>query len=226
MSIFNDIKEHVSARQVAEHYGLKVGRNGMACCPFHDDKHPSMKIDTGYYCFGCGAHGDAVGYVAQLFCLSQYEAAGKIVKDLGLPIGVHPVMDDRKRYKARMKWHRQKNEQDKIISIRERFNRWSIRTVDDLRECSHGIRDIIESFRGASPDEVFASAEFETAVHAQPLIEYWLDILCMGTDEDRIEMFIKGREEVERSVRAVKEAVEGRLERGRADTGCREQHCG
>lgn len=49
MPIFKEIKEHLTARQVAEYYGLKVGRNGMACCPFHDDKHPSMKIDTGYY---------------------------------------------------------------------------------------------------------------------------------------------------------------------------------
>ena len=66
MPIFKEIKEHLTARQVAEYYGLKVGRNGMVCCPFHNDKHPSMKIDTGYYCFGCGTHGDAIGYVAQL----------------------------------------------------------------------------------------------------------------------------------------------------------------
>ena len=82
------------ARQVAEYYGLKVGRNGMACCPFHDDKHPSMKIDTGYYCFGCGAHGDAIGYVAQMYGLSQYDAACKLIEDFSLPIEI---------YKFRMK---------------------------------------------------------------------------------------------------------------------------
>ena len=52
MNIFREMKERVTARQVAERYGLKVSRNGMACCPFHNDKHPSMKIDQNYYCLG------------------------------------------------------------------------------------------------------------------------------------------------------------------------------
>ncbi|MGO5026798.1 CHC2 zinc finger domain-containing protein [Mediterraneibacter faecis] len=58
MNIFQKVKERVTARQVAEKYGLKVRQNGMACCPFHNDKHPSMKIDRNYYCFSCGAKGD------------------------------------------------------------------------------------------------------------------------------------------------------------------------
>ena len=75
MNIFQEMKERVTARQVAERYGLKVSRNGMTRCPFHNDKHPSMKIDQNYYCFACGAKGDAVNYVAVLFGLSQFEAA-------------------------------------------------------------------------------------------------------------------------------------------------------
>ena len=67
MNIFQEMKERVTARQVAERYGLKVSRNGMARCPFHNDKHPRMKIDQNYYCFACGEKGDAVNYVAVLF---------------------------------------------------------------------------------------------------------------------------------------------------------------
>ncbi len=55
MNVFEVVKENVTARQAAEAYGLKVGRTGMACCPFHSDKSPSMKLDERYYCFGCGA---------------------------------------------------------------------------------------------------------------------------------------------------------------------------
>ena len=66
-SIFEQIKFKVTARQVAESYGIKVSRNGMACCPFHNDKHPSMKIDQNYYCFACGAKGDAINFVASMF---------------------------------------------------------------------------------------------------------------------------------------------------------------
>ena len=39
MNLFETIKAAVPVRQAAEHYGLKVNRNGMACCPFHNDRH-------------------------------------------------------------------------------------------------------------------------------------------------------------------------------------------
>ena len=84
MSPFDIVRENVTARQVAEYYGLKVNRNGMACCPFHDDRSPSMKIDNRYYCFGCLAKGDAVDYVARLFGLGPKDAAEKICADFGL----------------------------------------------------------------------------------------------------------------------------------------------
>ena len=58
MTLFEQVKECVTARQAAEHYGIKVKRNGMACCPFHKDRHPSMKADKIYHCFACGVGGD------------------------------------------------------------------------------------------------------------------------------------------------------------------------
>ena len=96
MNIFREMKERVTARQVAERYGLKVSRNGMACCPFHNDKHPSMKIDRNYYCFACGAKGDAINYVAVLFGLSQFEAAKKINEDFSLGYSNRAVRDKKK----------------------------------------------------------------------------------------------------------------------------------
>ena len=58
MNVFEAVKQSVTTRQAAEHYGIHVGRNGMACCPFHHDKTPSMKLDRRYHCFGCGADGN------------------------------------------------------------------------------------------------------------------------------------------------------------------------
>ena len=95
MTIFEQIKECVTARQAAEHYGIKVKNNGMACCPFHSDRHPSMKIDKNYHCFACGVGGDAIDFIARLFGISQYEAAKKLIEDFGLDIKV----EDRNRYK-------------------------------------------------------------------------------------------------------------------------------
>ena len=84
MSVFDTVRENVTARQVFEHYGIRVNRYGMCCCPFHSDKHPSMKVDTRYYCFGCGEKGDAVVFVSKYFGLGLKDAAIKICDDFHL----------------------------------------------------------------------------------------------------------------------------------------------
>lgn len=86
MNIFQVVKENVTARQAAEQYGLKVNKNGMVCCPFHDDRHPSMKVDKGFCCFACGAKGDVITFVADFFHLAPLEAAKKLAEDFQIPI--------------------------------------------------------------------------------------------------------------------------------------------
>ena len=49
MRLFETIKETVTVEQAAEYYSMKIGRNNMICCPFHNDHHPSMKLNTTYY---------------------------------------------------------------------------------------------------------------------------------------------------------------------------------
>ena len=57
----------------------------MVCCPFHNDRTPSMKLNDDYfYCFGCGTHGDVIDLVARLFNLSSYDAAKKLAYDFGI----------------------------------------------------------------------------------------------------------------------------------------------
>lgn len=81
MSVFDIVRENVTAIQVFEYYGIRVNRYGMCCCPFHSDKHPSMKVDARYYCFGCGEKGDAVDFVSKYFGLGLKDAATKICDD-------------------------------------------------------------------------------------------------------------------------------------------------
>ena len=83
MSIYEHVKGLVTTREAAEHYGLKVNRNGMALCPFHEDHHPSMKLDERFHCFGCGADGDVVDFTARLFDMVPYYAAEKLAEDFG-----------------------------------------------------------------------------------------------------------------------------------------------
>lgn len=65
------IKSAITVRQVGEMYGMEPDRHGMVCCPFHSDSDPSMKLNEAYYyCFGCGANGDAIDLTAKLFDLN------------------------------------------------------------------------------------------------------------------------------------------------------------
>ena len=81
MNVFEAVKQSVTTRQAAEHYGIRVNRNGMAVCPFHNDKNPSMKVDRRFHCFGCQADGDVIDFVAKLYGLSSKEAAVKLAGD-------------------------------------------------------------------------------------------------------------------------------------------------
>jgi DNA primase len=60
----------------------------MACCPFHEDHHPSMKLDERFHCFGCGADGDVIDFAARLFRLPVKEAAERLAADFGIAPGI------------------------------------------------------------------------------------------------------------------------------------------
>ena len=83
-NVFEVVKESVTTREAAEMYGIEVKRGGMACCPFHDDRHPSMKVDRRFHCFGCGVDGDVIDFTARLYNQPPKEAAEKLAQDFGL----------------------------------------------------------------------------------------------------------------------------------------------
>ena len=85
MSVFETSKAAVIPMQAAEHYGLRVLPNGMTCCPFHEDRHPSLKLNEDYFfCFGCGASGDVIDFTASLFGIRLKDAAEKLAEDFGI----------------------------------------------------------------------------------------------------------------------------------------------
>lgn len=45
MDLFTQVKMAVSVKEAAEYYGLEVKRGSMVCCPFHNDRTPSMKLN-------------------------------------------------------------------------------------------------------------------------------------------------------------------------------------
>lgn len=84
MILFEAVKQSVTTRQAAEYYGIRVNRNGMCLCPFHEDKHPSMKVDKRFHCFACQADGDVIDFASRLHGLDAKEAAKRLAADFGI----------------------------------------------------------------------------------------------------------------------------------------------
>ena len=193
MTLFEQVKECVTARQAVEHYGIKVKRNGMACCPFHKDRHPSMKADKMYHCFACGVGGDAIDFTARLFGISQYEAAKKMVKDFGLDIKV----GNRSKYK---KTHQSrdtlKSEKPKVVMIREKLEQWLKHATDVLIRYLKWIQFWKEFYR-PEPDEEWHELFTEALANERKINDY-LDVLMFGTGEEIVEFFKMKRREVEK----------------------------
>ena len=65
----------------------RSGRQMKGCCPFHNEKSPSFYVyEDGYHCFGCGAHGDAIGFVMQSQGLGFMEAVQLLAAEAGLEV--------------------------------------------------------------------------------------------------------------------------------------------
>ncbi len=67
----------------------KAGANYSACCPFHNEKSPSFTVSPTkqfYHCFGCGAHGTAIGFLMEYQGVSFVEAVQDLAKNVGLVV--------------------------------------------------------------------------------------------------------------------------------------------
>ncbi len=67
----------------------KAGREFKACCPFHDEKTPSFTVSPGkgfYHCFGCGAHGTAIGFLMEFDHMNFVEAIESLANSMGVEI--------------------------------------------------------------------------------------------------------------------------------------------
>lgn len=75
---FKSVSKAVSVKDAANFYGIKVSKDGMCNCIFHKDRHPSMKVDSRYYCFSCQRTGDVIDFISQLFSINTKDAYLKL----------------------------------------------------------------------------------------------------------------------------------------------------
>ena len=167
MDLFTQIKMAVSVKEAAEYYGLEVNRGNMVCCPFHNDRTPSMKLNEYYfYCFGCGAHGDVIALTAQLFNLPPAEAAKKLAADFGIAEQKPSVLAKLKRGKSQ-------------AELESR----SFRALGDYLQI---LQDWKAHCAPQSPEDDI-DPRYAEACHMLERIENMLDILTFGTPKERAE---------------------------------------
>lgn len=159
--IFDTLKARVTVPQAAAHYGIRIGRNGMCCCPFHSDKTPSMRInETYYYCFGCHSTSDVIDFIAKLFNLSPLEAARKLATDFGI--------DPNTPASAAVALPRIRQEE----SQREREGR----CTSVLIEYERLLRNRQRRFAPVQPSDEWDD-RFVSANHSLPQVSYLIDCL-------------------------------------------------
>ena len=169
-SIFEAVKQSVTVREAAQMYGIEVNRSGMACCPFHDDKNPSMKLNEDYfYCFGCGATGDVIDFTARLYNLSPKEAAEKLTQDFGL--AYDSQAPPRRRY-VRQKTEAQKFKEDRDHTFRV------------LADYYHLLRKWETDYSPKTPEEA-PHPRFMEAIQKKDYTGYLLDFFLEDSPEEQ-----------------------------------------
>ena len=96
------IKQLVTIRQALEAAGVEVDRKGYACCPFHAEKSPSLKIydkTNSFHCFGCGASGDVINFFAAL----NHTNFKTTIAEIQRIFGINEELDYSKQYELKRK---------------------------------------------------------------------------------------------------------------------------
>ena len=171
MSLFKKIKSAIAVPQAAKVYGMEPDRHGMVCCPFHSDNTPSMKLnDNYYYCFGCGANGDAIDLTAKLFDLNPRQAAEKLAHDFGLDPDKPPANAI-----ALPPPKRGLTDEQRADIV------YCLRVLTDYLDLLYDWR---ERYKPTNPEEP-QDERFVEALHMTDLIEHLTDHIAYGTPQQK-----------------------------------------
>ena len=177
MSIFNIIKDNITAADVAEKYNLKkYGR--LYECPFHPDKTPSMQVGERFYCYGCNESGDAIDLTAKIFDLRPKEAAEKIANDFGLSIS-----DDYA--------HHSRDKPPNAKSLRDE----KLETIEHLIEYEKILKKVLPIFAPKPEDETMSRAFLITQNKLDIIDDLFYHFYQNPTDEE-IKLLIEKSKEI------------------------------
>ena len=144
----------------------------MACCPFHDDRHPSMKVDRRFHCFACQGDGDVIDFTSRLFGLGSKEAALKLAEDFSVSLDSKGHGPPRKAIIKRK------------ISEEVRYRQAEQKCFRVLCDYLRLLERWKEEYAPKQPEDDWHPL-FVEALHRQPYIEYLLNILLSDSIEER-----------------------------------------
>ena len=171
MNLFETVKACVTVPDAAKQYGIRADRHGMALCPFHEDRHPSLKLNPDYYyCYGCGATGDVTDLVSRLFGLRPYDAAKKLAEDFGI---VHDKPVPEASYAK---------PRHPLTAMFREDERYCQRVLCDYL---HLLEDWKERYAPKSMEEG-PDERFVEACQMKDTVEYLADVLTVGSLEVRV----------------------------------------
>lgn len=180
--LFEAVKQSVSMRAIAEQYGLEVRHGGMIVCPFHADKNPSMKLNEDYYyCFGCGATGDAIDFVAQLFGISIRQAAEKIADDFAISYDSRAIHAPPRKTATKTQIARQRE----------------LYTARVLSKYFRLLDGWLKEYSPQKPEDEI-HPRFIEAVQRKDYVEYLMDVLICGTAEEKAEICCERNSDIRR----------------------------
>lgn len=151
------VKSKVDIIKVAQYFGLNLNRANKCKCLWHKEKTASLSFSSSkqiFKCFGCGVGGDCITLVEKLLNINAYEAAKQINNIFGLGV-------DFGNKTSNLEVNRYMQEQKAI----ERFKNWHNETLQMLCDYLHSLKGVKK-------------------LQQQEIIEYFIDLLIFGTEED------------------------------------------
>ena len=168
------IKQNVSMHDIFIRYGVKSGRGGAICCPFHPEKTPSFKIYRNgkkFHCFGCGADGDVISFVMKYYGITYGQAITRLASDFGIPIAGERPLTIKERVKIQEARRKRKQEEKLLNAEHDRLLDEYIHACDEITR----LEGNLVSCKPKTATEPFNELYCE-ALHKLPYQRYKSDI--------------------------------------------------
>ncbi len=189
-SFLQDLLSRVDiAEVVGRHVTLrKAGANHMGLCPFHGEKSPSFAVSPSrqtYHCFGCGVHGNAIGFLMEHLGMGFVDAVAELAQGVGLAVPQDERSDEERERHSKLK-ERQSTLSDVLAKAGDHYRKQlkgSPRAVDYLK--GRGLSgEIAARFAMGYAPEGWRALASAFAHYDDPLLEECGLVISQPSEQD------------------------------------------